>query len=288
MTKKIFLYLAYGLSFNLFAEEIIGEKCLLEKSQPALASLEQEMAKIKAKEGGGPPDIAIRSVDYPRNANADYCLRSMLIADTIVFHHSASLETDTAETINSYHLQRGSEGKPWHMIGYHYTINAPYQDSAGSKRPQVTEARPLEMTGAHAGSDAFGAKVSAEQKALIEKTGITCGKIGEKFEPKKDIFNALGQTKINNTSVGIVFIGNYSPFDINNPSGYPANNARYPTFSSLEIAGRLICHLQRNNPGLKYITFHGKFRQTACPGLVKERLAIIKNIAEKYGCTFNM
>lgn len=286
MTKCTLLYFIIGLTFGPIL--MADDQCPTPKQHLTIDSLVKQISKIASKNGGGPPDISIREVNYPKNANAEYCLRSMLIADTIVFHHSASPETDTAETINSYHLQRGTAHKPWHMIAYHFAINSAYEGSPGNFSTQVSRGRPEEMIGAHAGVDAFTNTLTPAQKEVIEKTGINCGKMGGTFSPKTDIFNPQGKTKINNTSIGIVFIGNYSPFSANNPSGFPVNRPRFPAFDSLELAARLICHLQKSNPGLKKITYHGKFRQTSCPGLVKDKLTIIKNIAEKYGCAFNL
>ena len=61
---------------------------------------------------------------------------------SIVIHHSAGLQTDTAESINRRHLLRG-----WLGIGYHRVV----RKNASTGLWEVQAGRDIEKKGAHAG-----------------------------------------------------------------------------------------------------------------------------------------
>jgi hypothetical protein len=226
----------------------------------------------------------IEKVDYERNQKATFCKRPVDIVDTIVLHHSETPSTDSPERINEYHLARGSSDDPWYMIAYSYTINTPY--AGGSvPRTRVTEGRPLEIVGAHAGSNVF-VPMDQEQKKMWDKGDITCGNesTGFKFDPTlvKD-----GKIKANVTTIGLVVIGNYAPYSKYNPNGYSKKKPRYPTKDTQDLIARMSCQLQKKHPRMKNIKWHSYYHATTCPGTIKQYLSKIKTLARKYGCEFN-
>lgn len=228
--------------------------------------------------------IKVEKVDYKRNEKATYCTRPVEIIDTIVLHHSGSPSTSTSQEINNYHVNRSSGGDPWYMIGYSYVINSPYQ---GMKvpTPKVSEGRPLEIVGSHAGSDAY-VPMDEEQKKMWDEKKIVCGKSGETFavDPKqvKD-----GKIKANVTTLGVVVLGNYAPFSKWNPGGYAPGKPRYPTKQTLEMAAKLSCQLQKKYPRMTKLHWHSMYNATDCPGNLKQNVEEIKKIAKGLGCNFN-
>jgi hypothetical protein len=227
--------------------------------------------------------VKVEKVDYPRNEHASYCTRPVEMLDTIVIHHSAGSSTATALEINSFHLNRGTAADPWHMIGYSYVINSPYAGS-NEPTPKVTEGRPLNMVGSHAGSHAF-VDMDEEQTLMWEEGRIVCGKIGETFRiDPNQIRN--GKIKANITTLGLVVLGNYAPFARDNPAGYHPGNPRHPTKETLELTARISCQLQKKHPRIKYIKWHNLYNQTSCPGNIEQNVEKIKQIAKGYGCDF--
>jgi hypothetical protein len=227
--------------------------------------------------------VTIHKEEYERNSRASFCLRPVEMVDTIVFHHSETPTTTTAQQINDFHLNRGTPEDPWYMIAYSYVVNAPY---AGSSTPKmkVTEGRPLEIVGAHAGSNAF-IPMDNEQKKLWEEQKVLCGKEGEeaKFDPS---FVKDGKIKANVTTLGVVINGNYAPFSRFNPGGYSKRSPRYPTKATQELLGKLSCQLQKKYPRIKYMKWHNYYTPTSCPGTIKNFVAQIRTHAKRYGCEF--
>lgn len=227
--------------------------------------------------------IKVEKPDLNRNDDASYCTRPVEMIDTIVFHHSGGAVTSTPEEINDYHTSRSSNQEPWYMIGYSYVISAPY---AGAKVPtaRVTEGRPIEIVGSHAGSAAF-VKMSPEQQKMWDDGKIVCGKTGEEFkvDPKQI---SKGKIKANVTTVGIVVIGNYAPLSKWNPTGY-TKPPRHPTKNVLDMSARMACQLQKKYPNVKTIKWHNYYNQTDCPGTIKAKIEEIKKIAKGLGCDFN-
>src|SRR5665647_2028464 len=153
--------------------------------------------------------IKIHKEEYVRNRNASFCTRPTDMLDTVVLHHSETLPTDTAQDMNSYHLNRGTEADPWYMVAYSYVINSPYAKSSNPE-PKVTEGRPLDIVGAHAGTSAF-VTMNAEQLAMWNDGKITCGKENTEFKVDP-ILLSKGKIKANVTTLGVVIVGNYAPF----------------------------------------------------------------------------
>jgi len=231
------------------------------------------------------PDlIEVSKIDYQRNSKASFCTRPLEMVDTVVIHHSETPSTSTPTYINMLHLNRGTPNDPWYMIAYGYVINSPYAGGSIPK-PLVTEGRPMEIVGAHAGSNAF-VPMDDEQKKLWDEGKIRCGKEGE--EPKVD--PALvkdGKIKANVTTIGVVINGNYSPYDKrNNPGGYPKNKPRYPTKATQDMIARLACQVQKKHPKVKNIKWHNYYQSTSCPGTIKNYIGQIKALAKEYGCEF--
>ncbi len=226
----------------------------------------------------------IEKVDYQRNPKASFCKRPVDMVDTIVLHHSETPSTDTPQRINEFHLDRGTAADPWYMIAYSYVINSPYP-GATSPRMRVTEGRPLDLVGAHAGSNVF-VPMDAEQKKMFDDGKITCGKENGDFKVDPTLLRD-GKIKANVTTIGLVVIGNYSPFSKSNPNGYSKKNPRYPTKATQDQIARMSCQLQKKHPRMKNIKWHNFYHATSCPGTIQQYIGQIKALARKYGCEFN-
>lgn len=226
----------------------------------------------------------IEKVNYPRNTKASFCKRPVEVVDTIVLHHSETPSTDTALRINDFHLNRGTPQDPWYMIAYSYTINSPY---AGGSIPvkKVTEGRPLDLVGAHAGTNVF-VPMDSVQKKLWDDGKIVCGKENEEFKVDPSLV-VDGKIKANVTTIGLVIIGNYAPFSRQNPNGYSARKPRYPTKETQDLIARTSCQLQKKYPNMKMIKWHNYYHPTSCPGTIKNYLSQIRELTRKYGCEFN-
>ena len=228
--------------------------------------------------------ISVEKVEYKRNTKATFCVRPVEMIDTIVIHHSETPTTSTPEDINELHLARGTPEDPWYMIAYSYVINSPY-----SKKilpfAKASEGRPLGLVGAHAGSQAF-VPMDEEQKKIWNDKKILCGKENE--EPKFDLsLIKNGLIKANVTTIGLVVIGNYSPFSQDNPGGYSRRSPRYPSTGTQDMIARLSCQLQKKYPKIKNIKWHNYYHSTSCPGTIKSYIGQIKAMAKEYGCDFN-
>lgn len=225
----------------------------------------------------------IEKVKYERNSKAKFCKRPLEMVDTIVFHHSATPSTFTAQRINEIHLERGSSDDPWYMIAYSYAINSPY---GGNTAPQlkVTEGRPLDLVGAHAGSDAF-IPMTEEQKKIWARGEVTCGKENEEFKVDEELLRG-NKIKANVTTLGIVVIGNYSPFNRLNPLGFSLESPQYLIEDGQDLAARISCQLQKKYPGIKYMKWHSFYMPTVCPGTIEKSILNIKTLTRKYGCSF--
>jgi hypothetical protein len=226
----------------------------------------------------------IKKIDYERNHQAKFCKRPVEIIDTIVLHHSETPTTDTPERINYYHLQRSEPGDPWYMIAYSFTINSPYAGST-NPAPLVAEGRPLDIVGAHAGSDIF-IPMNANQKKMFDDGKVTCGTEGGEFKVDPTLLKN-GKVKANVTTIGLVVIGNYAPFSKENPNGYPKNKPRYPTKATQDMIARTACQLQKRYPNMKSIKWHNYYHNTSCPGTILDYIGKIKALARNYGCEFN-
>ncbi|MFN9114026.1 MAG: hypothetical protein ACK5XN_28505, partial [Bacteroidota bacterium] len=205
---------------------------------------------------------------------------------TIVFHHSETLSTATVQQINQMHLNRGTTADPWLMIAYHYVINTPY---VGNTVPaqKVSQGRPFEIAGSHAGTGVFSGASEETKKLMAEAGAMKCGLASGPLKEAEDKFDADGQVKANYSTVAVLIVGNYAKKSSNNPGGWPVSKPRYPTTNAIEIAGKLACQIQRENPRVKYINWHNYSKPTSCPGTIKDRINQIKAVAARYGCTFN-
>src|SRR6478672_13206608 len=121
------------------------------------------------------------------------------------------------------------------MIAYSYVINSPYAGGS-APRARVTEGRPLDIVGAHAGSNVF-IPMNADQKKMWDDGKVTCGKENGDFKVDPTMVQD-GKIKANITTIGLVVIGNYSPFSKTNPNGYPKKNPRYPTKQTQDMIAR--------------------------------------------------
>lgn len=227
--------------------------------------------------------VSINKPTYERNSKASFCKRPVEMVDTIVIHHSETPSTDTPERINEYHLVRGTPQDPWYMIAYSYVINSPYP---GSTRPEamVSEGRPIDLVGAHAGSNVF-VPMDKEQQKLWDAGKITCGKENSEFKLDSTLVKN-GKIKANVTTLGLVVIGNYAPFSKTNPNGYSKRAPRYPTKETKDLIARTSCQLQKKYPRMKTIKWHSYYHPTSCPGTILQYIDEIKTLARNYGCEF--
>ena len=259
--------------------------CIVEPDHDVLYSNKNNIADIL--NGIITPLIEIEPVDYKRNQGATYCKRDPSIIDTIVIHHTETFPTDTPLDINDMHLDNGPPDDRWLMIGYNFLMNSAYQDCPSCIETRAYEGRPIDISGAHAGSEVF-IKTSAENHLRIAQTGIKCGneQIGFKDVEDRDLYRG-NKVKANHISLGVALIGNYAPFHpLRSVSGYPFRQKRYPSKVAIEGMGKMICELQRQHPNITRVTVHGRLRNTDCPGTVEEKLDDILAIAKEYGCTF--
>jgi len=228
--------------------------------------------------------IQIEKIQYKTNPDASFCKRPVEMLDTIVVHHTAGLPTTTPSEINELHTNRSSNNQPWYMIGYSYVISAPYKNTK-TPEAKITEGRPIDLVGSHAGSDSFE-KMDEVQKKLWEENKIICGKEGEDFS-RDDKMVKDGKMKTNATTLGVVVIGNYAPIGPFNPSGYAPKKPRYPTQQTLDMIARLSCQLQKKHPRIKNIKWHSYYKPTSCPGTIKAAISKIIKLTKDYGCEFN-
>lgn len=228
--------------------------------------------------------IKIEKVDYKRNPKASFCKRPPEIIDTIVLHHSETPSTNSPEDINNMHLNNGKPNDPWYMIAYSYVINSPYA-GASTPRSRLSEGRPIDLVGAHAGSDVF-VSMNEEQKKMFDDGKVVCGKEDGEFTPDPSLVKD-GKIKANVSTIGLVVIGNYAPASKDNPQGYTRKNPRTPTKNTLDMIARTSCQLQKMYPNIKNIKWHNYYHSTSCPGNLKDYVGQIKNLARTYGCEFN-
>lgn len=229
--------------------------------------------------------IKVETYDYQTNDLAGFCTRPLEMIDTIVIHHSETPVTDTPAAINHMHLGRGSKDSPWYMIAYHYVINSPYKGQI-SPIAQITEARPLSMVGAHAGSEAF-VEMDNEQQKLWNADKILCGRKNTPFK-KDPLLLREGKIKANVTTIGLVVIGNYGELSPQNLSGYLPAMPNEVSIDTLDMIARLSCQLQKKHPRIKNLKWHSYYHsEKTCPGDLKDSIGKIREMVKEYGCAFN-
>lgn len=227
--------------------------------------------------------IKIEHVEYETNPIASYCKRPVEMIDTIVLHHSETPTTWTPQEINDNHLGRSSKDDPWYMIAYTYVINSPYTPG-NLPNPKASVGRPIDIVGAHAGSEAYVPPTQL-QKKLWDEGKVTCGKNGEEFKVDPELMRN-GKIKANVTTLGIVVIGNYAPFSKANPGGFNPKRPRYPSADTLDMIARMSCQLQKKYPNIKKFGWHSQYKPTLCPGTIEKYVSNIKNLTKRYGCQF--
>ncbi len=228
--------------------------------------------------------VKVEKVDYPRNEAASFCRRPLEMVDTVVFHHSESGTTTSALNINRMHMNRGTRADPWYMIAYSYVINSPYA-GARTPTPRVTEGRPMDIVGAHAGTGAY-VPMNEDQRRMWNEGRVVCGRNGGQFTVDPGQVRD-GMIKANVTTVGVVVVGNYSPFSRLNPDGYSRRSPRHPTPETIRLAARMACQLQKKWPNIKNIKWHNFYNDTSCPGNIKQKIPDIIRAAKELGCDFN-
>jgi hypothetical protein len=227
--------------------------------------------------------VDIETPELLRNNSASYCLRNTVVMDTIVFHHTETPTTTTVQQINDMHRNQG-----WHMVGYHYVINAPYTSQRFfAPRIRVSQARTLGMTGAHAGSKVYSPVTPETYQLLADVNNITCGLAGGTFTNPGDMLNQDSEGLANYSTIGVAVTGNYAEYHrTNNPSGYARGKPRYPSDELIDVFARLACQIQRAHPRVNKLKWHSFYKPTTCPGLIQARLHRIRTAAGRYGCTF--
>jgi len=231
--------------------------------------------------------VEVIEVDYKINRGAVYCKRPMDVVDTIVIHHTATSENETPERINEGHLNRDPDD-PWLMVGYHYLITQKSQRHGVT--PKIYRGRPDNYVGAHAGGEAISREYPENLKNKLMTKKINCGKYPGVLHKVNPTLDEKGNTRANDTTLAISFIGNFAAFDaVLNPTGYrPVNKVYYPSDESLRETAQLICQLKGKYPSINKLGYHQQYKATSCPGSVKLVLNKIKSFAKEYGCTLNL
>jgi hypothetical protein len=227
--------------------------------------------------------IHIEKINYKKNSDASYCKRPTEMLDTIVLHHSATSTLTTPIEINNHHINRTSNDQAWYMTGYSYLINSPYQGNS-TPAPKVSEGRPLDIVGSHAGSFAF-LQMDSIQKKIWDDGLIICGTESGPFTKDPTLVKD-SKIKANVTTIGVVVIGNYAPFSAYNPGGYDPKSPRLVSEETLDMIARLSCQIQKQLPRVKNLKWHSQFKQTSCPGDLVKQIEKIKTISKDYGCEF--
>jgi hypothetical protein len=233
------------------------------------------------------PDlVTIRTPLLERNPRATYCTRADDVADTIVFHHSATDSSETIQQLNERHLDEGGSD-PWLMLGYHYTINAPYRNERAPAL-QVSQGRPLNIVGSHAGTNVYRPVSASTRTVLARRDSLLCSNSRGRWAPPSAAYRLRRDTaRANLNTIGVVIIGNYAPLSLTNFDGYDPANPRWPTESVIDTAARLACQIQRRHPRVTKLTSHSEYQSTLCPGLIQQRVGQIRDAARRYGCEFN-
>ncbi len=228
--------------------------------------------------------INIATPSYPRNSRASFCRRPAEMVDTIVLHHTATSAHSSPLDINRSHLNEGTRADPWYMVAYSYLVGGAYPGES-SPLNVVSEGRPLDIVGAHAGTNVF-VPMNADQQRIWSSGQITCGREGGPFAINPTLIQN-GRIKANVTTIGVSVIGNYSPRSASNPLGYNRSRPRYPSARTLDSIARLSCQLQKKYPNMKNIKWHSDYHSTECPGTIKNFVGQIKTLAKGFGCDFN-
>lgn len=235
-------------------------------------------------------DLVINKVKYKtsKNKNATYCIRDKKALSGITIHHTATPTSWTPQDINRFHLNRSTAGDPWYMIGYHYLIN--------SQSKTISQARPLEYSGAHAGG--YDAPLNSIEYDRIKDLKVTCAHTKKQHQkqrphPLSDDFNSNGQAKGNVTTVGVALIGNFETKYKSTVSGVtliknPAKVTKRASPEAIIKVAKLACKLQRENPTIKVIRPHSYYHSTNCPGSVIADLKKVSSLASEYGCSFDV
>lgn len=234
-------------------------------------------------------DLRIKKVKYKTNPNkkAEYCIRDKKALSAIAIHHTGTDSSKTPSQLNQFHLNRSSKGDPWYMIGYHYLIS--------SSTSEISEGRPLEYRGAHAGG--YENSPSKNEFNRIKDLKMTCAhdknahKGQKPYSITEDFKN--GRPHGNITSVGIALVGNYETKYKSSVSGvkFINNSAKViPRLSNKTITktAKLSCKLQKENPTIRVIRPHSYYKATNCPGSIIADLKAIAQKAELYGCSFKV
>lgn len=233
-------------------------------------------------------DLEIKSINYPRNVNAEYCKRDPDLMSMIVLHHTETDMDQTPLQINRSHLNKPG----YYMLGYNYLVSMDYQGGS-IEEPQVFTGRPLEIQGAHA-SQYNKVPIKELDKSKLEGRYILCGTEGKDFKPR-DIWKMAqedGGLSGNFLGVGVSVIGNFEPITYTNiggvrtPSTVLTTEELTPSDGLIKKLGQLICKLQKQNPNLKTLVSHRYFRNTDCPGKLREVLDQIVTHANSLGCSF--
>lgn len=254
--------------------------------------IETEPVKEPEPEADPLEDLVIEKPNYKTNDGiATFCKRDPNVANTIVIHHTATSYTESAQSLNNMHLQRKTGNESWYMLGYNFLVK---QDGYTGSDVSLIEGRPIDYSGSHAGGSI---KPDAATLKLIKKTDVSCGSFKNGFETKKlSTKISGGKINANHTTVGISIVGNYAPKQyvrrggvvvLENETGYdPKGGKRIPSDALLKQTAKLACSLQKKYPRLKQIKPHQFFKQTECPGTVKEYLNKIIAYAKEFSCDF--
>ena len=233
--------------------------------------------------------LVIEKEEYEtsKNKKATFCIRDKKALSSITIHHTGTSDKDSPQDINRFHLNRSTRGDPWYMIGYHYLIS--------SDDLTVSEARPLDYRGAHAGG--YQAPVDDKEYNRIKDLKMTCAHSLAEHARKTptnitDDFASNDRPHGNLTSIGVALIGNFETKYIATVAGVRLirNGSKIKRASKQLVnkTAKLACRLQRENPAVKVLRPHSYYKSTNCPGSVIADLNDIRDIAASYGCEFTV
>ncbi len=222
----------------------------------------------------------------------------------LVIHHAAMRESGRIFDVQHDHLNRVP---PYADIGYHYIL-APDPKTGVWK---VYEGRSPKFQGAHAGTHSGTIQVvegivaiggrAVDSGDIFEtrsdgKKGrrlalLKSGRFYDPDNPSKEIAAPKGSVvyNANPRTLGVLIMGNYDPYTINNPTGYTSETPeqlRQPPPEALQLLGKVIEKSRQSFPNMKTLYAHGQGEcainpgHTQCPGA--GCLHVVKGMRERF------
>jgi hypothetical protein len=290
------------LGLILTAKDTKGNEYFSFTDEPRLKNLSSE------------PTINIHEVAYKTNIlneNTTYCKRNPELVDTIVLHHTAFRKGP--QSVNDFHLKRGTSEEPWLMVGYNYLVEDDFPSWRDgfkeSDPPKAYTARPLDIQGAHAGERTE--PLTEDQKVFYKDKTISCGNNFKGFKELNvlETLDDAGTLSGNLTTFGIAVLGDFSVSKLEKVAGVivprvVSGNEKDDIISikdeikfdqMIKNIAKLSCDIKKKYPNVKRIVPHQYFKDgneqrehTKCPGYLIDHLDRIALEAKKLGCIFEV